>query len=187
MKLMTDTMTRSSPNSTAEPWLPLIIAVAPTGGRRTKDDHPALPLDAREIADAAGACADAGAILLHLHVRDSDGRHSLDADAYGDAIAAVREAVGERMIVQVTSESMGRSSPAQQMAMVCAVRPDAVSLAVREIVPDTAAEAEAADFFSWLIETEILPQYILYSPSDVRRFAELCHRGVIPRSARNVL
>ena len=187
MKLMEEEMARSSPKSTAEPWAPLIIAVAPNGGRRTKDDHPALPMSAREIADAAAACADAGAVLLHLHVRDRDGGHSLDAGAYGDAIAAVQEAAGERMIVQVTSESMGRYSPAEQMAMVRAVGPDAVSLAVRELVPDPAAAAEAAEFFSWLIETGILPQYILYTPSEVRRFADLCHHGVIPLSARNVL
>ena len=187
MNMMAEEMAQSSPKSTAEPWAPLIIAVAPNGGRLTKDDHPALPLDAREIAHAAAACADAGAVLLHLHVRDRDGGHSLDAGAYGDAIAAVREAVGERMIVQVTSESMGRYGPAEQMAMVRAVRPHAVSLALRELVPDPEAAAEAAEFFSWLIETGILPQYILYTPSEVRRFAELCRRGVIPASARNVL
>lgn len=187
MNIMAEEMARSSPKSTAEPWAPLIIAVAPNGGRLTKDDHPALPLDAHEIADTAAACADAGAVLLHLHVRGRDGRHSLDADNYGDAITAIRTAVGGRMVVQVTSESMGRYSPAEQMAMVRTVRPDAVSLALRELVPDPASEAEAAEFFSWLIETQILPQYILYTPAEVHRFAELCHRGMIPLPARNVL
>ncbi len=187
MNIMAEAMARSSPMSTADMWTPLIIAVAPNGGRRTKDDHPALPMEAREIADAAAACADAGAVLLHLHVRGRDGQHSLDAGAYGDAMAAVSEATGGRMIVQVTSESMGRYSPAEQMAMVRAVRPDAVSLALRELVPDATAETEAAEFFSWLIETGILPQYILYTPTEVRRFAELCRRGVIPMAARNVL
>jgi 3-keto-5-aminohexanoate cleavage enzyme len=159
---------------------PVIVAVAPNGARRGKADHPALPMTADEIAAAVAACHEAGASLVHLHVRDADGGHTLDADAYRAATDAVRATVGDRVIVQVTTEAMGRYTVAEQMAMVRAVRPEAVSLALREIVPDREHELAAANFFEWLTKARVIPQYILYSPDEVRRFADLRRRGIIP-------
>lgn len=159
---------------------PVILAVAPNGARKTKAHHPALPITPEEIARTAAACRDAGAAMIHLHVRDRDGRHSLDADAYRAAIAAVHAAVGRDLVVQVTSEAVGVYAPEQQMRMVRELRPEAVSLAVREIVPDRAAEPAAADFLAWLAAERILPQYILYSAEDLARFDELVARGVVP-------
>jgi len=165
----------------------LIVAVAPNGARRTKADHPRLPLTAGEIAAEAVACRDAGAAMLHLHVRDAEGRHSLDPGAYREAIAAVRAAVGDDLIIQVTSEAAGRYAAPEQMAMVRAIRPEAVSLAIRELVPEAAHERTAAAFFAEIVEGGTVPQYILYDASDVRRFADLRARGVVPGARPFVL
>ncbi len=161
-------------------WPPLIVAVAPTGPRKSKDDHPALPKTPDEIAATAAACRDAGAAMIHLHVRDRDGRHSLDAGAYRTAIAAVRRAAGDGMIIQATSESVGRYGPEEQMAMVRDVRPEAVSLALREIIPDAEHERGAAAFLAWLVGERIVPQYIVYSAAEVERYHALAARGIIP-------
>ena len=168
-------------------WSPLLLAVAPNGARKTKADHPALPITPEEIGRTAAACAEAGAAMIHLHVRDRDLKHTLDADAYREAIAAVRRETGGRMVIQVTSEAVGLYTPDQQMTMVREVRPEAVSLAVREIVPDAAHEAPAARFLSWLTAEEILPQYILYSEEDVARFDDLIDRGIVPAGPQSVL
>ncbi len=164
----------------SDDWPPLIVAVAPTGARKSKGDHPALPITPSEIAAAAAACRDAGAAMIHLHVRDRDGRHSLDAGAYRTAIAAVRRAAGDGMIIQVTSESVGRYGPEEQMAMVRDVRPEAVSLALREIIPDAEHERGAAAFLAWLVGERIVPQYIVYSAAEVERYRALAARGIIP-------
>jgi uncharacterized protein (DUF849 family) len=42
-------------------------------------------------------------------------------------------------------------------------------------------------FFEWLMKAHIVPQYILYSPDEVVRFAELRRRGIIPGLAAFVL
>ena len=97
---------------------PLVITVAPNGARRGKADHPALPVTPAEIAREAARCHEAGAAMIHLHVRDSEQRHSLDVGAYREAVAAVREAVGDRLVIQVTSEAVGIFSPEEQMAMI---------------------------------------------------------------------
>jgi len=159
---------------------PLIIAVAPNGARKVKSDHPAIPLTPAELAREAAACVDAGASMIHLHVRNANGGHTLDADLYKAALNAVAAEVGRRIIVQITTEAVGIYQPPEQMACVRAVKPEAVSLAVREFCPDAASEAEAAEFFAWVVSSGISPQYILYSDDDVRRFADLRRRGVVP-------
>lgn len=162
-------------------WQPLILTVAPNGAYKTKRDHPGVPLTAQEIAATAKACLDAGAAMLHLHVRDSEGRHLLDAHAYREATAAVRKAVGERLVIQITTEAAKRYAPEQQMAVAREVKPEAVSVALREIIPDAEAETRGAEFFAWLHQEKIMPQIILYSPEDLRRYLELRERGVLPQ------
>ena len=166
---------------------PAILAVAPNGARKTKADHPALPMTPEEIAATAARCRDAGAAMIHLHVRDPEGRHSLDVETYRTAITAVRAAVGRDLIVQVTSEAVGIYGPEEQMQMVRALKPEAVSLAVREIVPDAASEGGAAEFLAWVAAERILPQYILYSDEDLMRFDDLIARGIVPGERQVVL
>lgn len=170
-----------------DPWAPVILSVAPNGARKTKADHPALPMTAEEIAACAVSCAEAGAAMIHLHVRDREGRHTLDAEAYRAAIAAVRGALGDGIVIQVTSEAVGLYGPEQQMAMVREVRPEAVSLAVRELIPDTAHEAAATDFFAWMRDESVLPQFIVYSGEDLVRLDDLVARDVVPPGRHFVL
>lgn len=166
---------------------PLILTVAPNGARKTKADHAALPIEPDEIAATAAACAEAGAAMIHLHVRDARGRHSLDVDAYRAAIDAIRREAGADLMIQVTSEAVGVYTPEQQMAMVRALRPEAVSLAIREIVPEADQEAEAAEFLAWMRQESITPQYILYSADEVARFESLVDRQVVPGERQFVL
>lgn len=159
---------------------PIAIAVAPNGGRRTKADHPALPMTPRELADTASACLEAGACMIHVHVRDIEGRHLLDAEAYRDAIAAIRQAVGDRLVLQITSEALGIYQSDVQMDVVREVKPEAVSLALRELAPDEASEPAFAEFLTWLRRERIVPQIILYSPNEAIRLAEMQQRGLVP-------
>jgi 3-keto-5-aminohexanoate cleavage enzyme len=168
-------------------WEPVGIMVAPNGARRTKQDHPALPMNATETAHCAAACHAAGAAMIHVHVRDAQGRHALDADLYREATAAIRREVGEGLVIQATTEAVGRYTPAEQMALVRDLRPEAVSMAVRELIPDAGAEREAASFLTWMSRERIAPQFILYSADDLARFDDLRHRGVVPDTFTDIL
>ncbi|HLI10519.1 MAG TPA: 3-keto-5-aminohexanoate cleavage protein [Alphaproteobacteria bacterium] len=163
------------------------IAVAPNGARKTKADHPALPMTPAELAACAQACCAAGAAMIHVHVRDKEGRHILDAEAYRAAFAAIRSAVGDRLILQATTEAVGIYPRAAQMALLRKLRPEAASLAIREIMPDAASEAEGAAFLAWAHRERIWAQYILYNPEEVVRFETLRRRGVIPTARPSVL
>ena len=165
----------------------IAIAVSPTGARKTRQDHPNLPLTPEQIAREAARCLEAGACLLHLHVRRPDSSHSLDVDDYRAAMLAVQRAVGDRMLIQITTEAMGKYTPAQQMQVVRSLRPEAVSVALRELFCEEAAVATSAEFFAWMHQEHIIPQLILYSANEVRDYLELRKRGAIPDDRHWVL
>jgi uncharacterized protein (DUF849 family) len=154
--------------------------VAPNGGRRTKADHPAIPLSPAELGETAAAARDAGAAMIHVHVRKPDGSHLLDADAYRDAIAGIKAAVGKSLVIQITSEALGIYSPPEQIAVVEAVRPEAVSLALRELCPTGAEEAAFAAFLLWLKANAVVPQFIVYAAEEFARLNALIRRGLVP-------
>lgn len=157
-----------------------MIMVAPNGARRTKNDHPAIPLTGPEIAAETVACAQAGASVLHLHVRNNDGQHTINPDAYRQMLEHVGTVAGRTMVIQITTEACGIYSPQEQMDMVRRVRPEAVSLAMSEILPAGGDEGQVADFLSWLRSEKIAPQFILYTTEDVRSFLNLRERGIVP-------
>ncbi len=168
-------------------FAPVFITVAPNGARRMKADHARLPMTAEEIAACAAACESAGAAMIHMHVRDADGRHSLDADLYKRAIEATRRDASESLIFQITTESAGRYTPAEQMQAVRDVRPEAASIAFRELCPTEADEPGYADFLAECADASVWVQHILYSPGEVRRFAELRLRGIVPEGPATAL
>ncbi|MBF6987952.1 MULTISPECIES: 3-keto-5-aminohexanoate cleavage protein [Cupriavidus] len=166
---------------------PLIVTVAPNGAYKQAADHPAVPLTAAALAQEARACLDAGAAMMHMHVRDAQGRHSLDAQAYRDALAAVKQAVGDSLLVQVTSEAAGVYKAPAQMAMVRELRPEAVSVGLREVAVPEIPESELAAFFAWLARERVMTQVILYDAADVRRWHALRARGLVPAGAWSLL
>ncbi|MDP2621103.1 MAG: 3-keto-5-aminohexanoate cleavage protein [Hyphomicrobiales bacterium] len=167
---------------------PLIITAAPNGARLNKQDHPNLPVTVAETAAEAARCQAAGAAVLHAHVRDADGAHVLDPGLYRELIEAVRDVCGD-MLVQITSEAVGRYSPAEQAAAIIAGRPEAASVALREMWPGEGREEEkqARDFYTRAKAEGIHIQHILYDPPDLARFADACSRKIIPEDRGDAL
>lgn len=154
------------------------IMVAPNGARRTTADHPALPVTIPQTVATAKACFEAGAGGIHAHVRDAGQAHVLDAGLYAELVAELAREVPD-MAVQITTEAVGRYTPEEQRALVRAVMPEMVSVALREMIPD-ADTSEAARFYQWAHEARIAVQHILYAPNEVSSLEELVAAGVIP-------
>jgi 3-keto-5-aminohexanoate cleavage enzyme len=70
--------------------LPVVVTVAPTGAEVTRADNPALPHTPAEIADDVVACAEAGAAVCHLHVRELDGTPSSRGELFVEAVELIR-------------------------------------------------------------------------------------------------
>ena len=69
---------------------PVVITVAPTGAEVTRADNPALPHTPEEIAADALACAEAGAAVVHIHVREEDGTPSSRPELFAETIERIR-------------------------------------------------------------------------------------------------
>jgi len=163
----------------------MVIMVAPNGARKTARDHAAIPLTPDELALTAEACLEAGACAMHLHVRDAEARHSLDPDRYRAALDAIHARVGDRLLLQVTTEAVGRYSAEEQIAVVRELVPDAVSLAVRELA--RAGEEAIAELDYWMCEQGVLPQWILYSAEDQALLHDWIRRDVLSARSYPVL
>ena len=165
----------------------LILTVAPNGAYKTHAQHPAVPMTPDTLATTARDCLDVGVSMLHIHVRKPDGAHSLDAEAYLAATAAVRKAVGQEMVIQITTEAAKVYAPPAQMAVVRAVHPEAVSVGLRELRGPDVSDEVLGSFFNWLVEADIMTQVILYDEADVLDWNALRARGVIPEGKWFVL
>jgi 3-keto-5-aminohexanoate cleavage enzyme len=153
--------------------------LAPNGARRTKADHPALPVTIPETVAAAKDAFAVGAHALHAHVRDADARHSLDAGLYRELIKEMERVVPE-MPVQITTEAARRFEPDTQRRVVREIRPEGVSVALREMWPSTDPDADAKNFYAWAADEGIAVQHILYTPGDAARLASLVEGASLP-------
>jgi uncharacterized protein (DUF849 family) len=165
---------------------PTIIMVAPNGARKTRHDHPNLPLSIEETVDEAQRCFEAGASVLHAHVRGSEDEHVLDAGRYRELLAEMTLRV-PRMLLQITSEAVGRYNPQEQVACIQAVKPTMTSMALREITSDFRQLDVARAFFEWCVEAGVHLQHIVYSAEELDRFVEFRRQGIIPQAHRCVL
>src|SRR5438105_10270634 len=79
----------------------LVITAAPYGPEWIPSDFPEdIPLTMQEQVQKAVDCYNAGATVLHLHVRELDGKGSKRLSKFNELIAGVRRAVPD-MIIQV--------------------------------------------------------------------------------------
>lgn len=108
----------------------LIITVALTGAEVTKSDQPALPITPQEIAIAAEACAKAGASIVHLHARHSDGAATQDKAVYREIISAVRERCD--IIIQVSTGGAVGMTPQERLEPV-SLKPEMATLSMGSV------------------------------------------------------
>ena len=109
---------------------PVIITVAITGALPRKKDNPAVPVTPAEQIESTHGAFEAGASLVHIHVRNSDESPSSDRALYG----AVQEGVRKHcpgMIVQFSTGGRGRDQAAR--GAMLDLRPDMASLATGSV------------------------------------------------------
>jgi 3-keto-5-aminohexanoate cleavage enzyme len=103
----------------------VILTAAIVGAEVTREHTPHLPISPREIADEAARCRDAGAAVIHLHVRTPDGRPSQSSELFREAIAAIQEKTD--VVVQTsTGGAVGMSVDERAGPLAC--RPEMATL-----------------------------------------------------------
>ncbi len=104
----------------------LIVSAATTGSWPTKAQNPAVPITEEEIATAAVECREAGAAVVHVHVRDDGGRVTCDPVRYGRVRELVEARVCDAVINMSTGGGAGQTSDEERMAPV-ALAPEIAS------------------------------------------------------------
>lgn len=88
----------------------IIITVALTGSRPTKEMNPAVPYSPKEIIEAAVECQRAGAAIVHVHVRDpKTGRPDFKIELFKEVLDSIRQQCD--MIVNLTTSGLFLDGP----------------------------------------------------------------------------
>ena len=104
---------------------PCIITVAITGSVPTKKDSPAVPISVAEQIESSHAAYEAGASLVHVHVRNDDGTTTSDPERFGRFLAGIRKHCPD-MIVQFSTG--GRSGTGKERGGMLHLKPEMASL-----------------------------------------------------------
>jgi uncharacterized protein (DUF849 family) len=109
-----------------------VLLQACLNGGRHRDDHPRCPLTPSDLAADAIAAVAAGAEVIHVHPRDSDGDESLDAEHVGATVQALREVADS--FVGVSTGAWIVKEPSERLRAVDAWRilPDVASVNFHE-------------------------------------------------------
>ena len=106
---------------------PCIICIAITGSVPTKADNPAVPITIAEQIESTHAAYQAGASILHAHVRDDEGKPTSDPDRFARLMQGVKTHC-PGMIIQLSTG--GRSGAGAARGAMLPLKPDMASLSV---------------------------------------------------------
>jgi uncharacterized protein (DUF849 family) len=153
---------------------PCIISVAITGSVPKKKDNPAVPVTIPEQIESTHEAYEAGATLVHLHVRDEDEKSSSDRHRFAELQEGIRKHCPD-IIIQFSTGGRGRSF--EQRGAMLDLKPDMASLATGSVNFPTTVYENPPDFVRTLAkmmldhnvkpEIEIFDLAMLYSTVDL--------------------
>jgi uncharacterized protein (DUF849 family) len=159
---------------------PCIITVAITGALPKKADNPAVPMTPAEQIESTHEAYEAGAALVHIHVREEDQSPSSDPDKF----AAVQEGVRKHcpgMIIQFSTGGRGRDQ--SKRGGMLHHRPDMASLSSGSVNFPNEIYENPPDFIddlaSRMLEYGIKPEIEVFDAAMLYNAANLIKRGLL--------
>jgi 3-keto-5-aminohexanoate cleavage enzyme len=159
---------------------PCIITVAITGSLPQKRDNPAVPITVQEQIESTHEAYEAGAALVHLHVRNDDGTPTSSPERFAAVFEGIRRHC-PGMIVQFSTG--GRSGAGRERGLHLDARPDMASLATGSVNFPTRVYDNSPDLIEWLAtrmqELHVKPEIEAFDLSMIFQAARLRERGLI--------
>ena len=159
---------------------PVVVAVAITGSVPRKKDNPAVPVTPAEQIESTHAAFEAGATLVHIHVRNDDESSSSDPARF----AAVQEGVRRHcpgMIVQFSTGGRGRDQAARGSSIP--LKPDMASLSTGSVnFPTIIYENHptlVADLAGKMREHGVRPEIEIFDLSHIHGAVRLIEEGLM--------
>jgi len=165
----------------AESRRPVVLAVAITGSVPRKHDNPAVPISPAEQIESTHEAFEAGASLVHIHVRNEDETPSSRPELF----AAVQRGIRRHcpgMIVQFSTGGRGRGAAERGSALH--LRPDMASLSTGSVNFPTIVYENPTALVEELADTmrdlAIRPEIEIFDLSHLHAAARLVEKGLIP-------
>ena len=153
---------------------PVVITVAITGALPRKKDTPAVPVTPAEQIESTHEAFEAGASLVHVHVRSPDESPSSDPELFAQVQEGVRKHC-PGMIIQFSTGGRGRDQAAR--ASMLHLKPDMASLATGSNNFPTRVYENPPDLVDWLaaemLAHEIKPEIECFDLSHIHQAAAM--------------
>ncbi|MBL0142146.1 MAG: 3-keto-5-aminohexanoate cleavage protein [Betaproteobacteria bacterium] len=159
---------------------PVVIAVAITGSVPRKKDTPAVPVIPSEQIESTHQAFEAGASLVHIHVRNADESSGSDPAKFAEVQEGVKKYC-PGMIIQFSTGGRGRE--ASHRGAMLYLKPDMASLATGSVNFATMIYENPPDFIDILarqmIELDIKPECEIFDLAMLYNAADLVKRGLL--------
>jgi 3-keto-5-aminohexanoate cleavage enzyme len=159
---------------------PVIITVAITGAVPRKKDNPAVPVTPAEQVESTHEAFEAGASLVHIHVRNPDESPGSAPELYAQVQDGVRQHC-PGMIVQFSTGGRGREQ--EKRGAMLYLKPDMASLATGSVNFPTGIYENPPDFVEGLAKTMldhgIKPEIEVFDLAMLYNAANLVKKGLV--------
>jgi 3-keto-5-aminohexanoate cleavage enzyme len=159
---------------------PSIIAVAITGSLPKKKDNPAVPISIDEQIESTHEAFEAGATLVHLHVRNDDETPTADAERFAQVLQGIRKHC-PGMITQISTG--GRSGAGRERGAMLFLKPDMASLAPGSVNFPTRVYDNSPELVDWLagemLRHQVMPEIEAFDLSMIFQAVAMQKAGKI--------
>jgi uncharacterized protein (DUF849 family) len=159
---------------------PCIICVAITGSLPKKANNPAVPINVSEQVESTQEAFEAGATIVHAHVRNDDETPSSDPEKF----AALKEGIEKHcpgMIIQFSTG--GRSGAGQTRGGMLPLRPDMASLSVGSNNFPNRVYENPPDLVDWLasemLTYGVKPEIEAFDLSHILKARDMADKGLL--------
>ncbi len=159
---------------------PCIITVAITGAVPRKEDNPAVPVVPSEQIESTHEAFEAGASLVHIHVRNADQSSGSDPEKFREIQEGVKlHCPG--MIIQFSTGGRGREH--EKRGAMLNLKPDMASLATGSVNFPTSIYENPPDFVEKLASTmlsyDVKPEIEIFDVAMLYNAANLVRKGLL--------
>lgn len=160
----------------------LIITAAICGAEVTKEHNPAVPYTVEEMVREAKSAYEAGAAILHVHVREDDGTPTQSKERYKEVIDAILKELPDVIIIPSTGGAVGMSAeerlqPTELMPEMATLDCGTVNFG-DDVFENTIPMMRS--FGKRMLENNIKPEYECFDMGHLETVVNLVKKGEAP-------
>ena len=162
----------------------LIITAAICGAEVTKEQNPAVPYTVEEIVREAKSAVDAGAAIVHLHVRYDDGTPTQSRERFQECEEAIYKECPNVILIPSTGGAVGMSPEERLQSTDTTPLPEMATLDCGtcnfgdEIFDNTMPTMRA--FGKRMMERGIKPEYECFEMGHLDTILTMARKGQVP-------